>query len=103
MSTTPGGRRFLERARRVNYGPPPARAAELAPPAEDPPVPRGFRGWPGQVDFPDLTPEEIAGRYLSGGSARREDHDREQCTKRLVRAWLAARPTAPRERKRKSK
>jgi HAMP domain-containing protein len=102
MSTTPGGRRFLDRARRVNYGTP-APAPPAAGIADDPPVPRGFRGWPGQVDFPDLTPDEIAARYLNGGSARREQQEQEQSTKRLVRAWLAARQAPAQERKRKSK
>lgn len=100
MSTTPGGRRFLEHARRLPYGAPTPPAAPAASIAADPPVPRDFRGWPGQVDFPDLTPEEVAARYLNGGSPHREDHE----TKRLVRAWLEARNAAPeRERKRKSK
>jgi hypothetical protein len=102
MSTTPGGRRFLERVRRVTFNKPaPAPAAGNA---AEPPVPPGFRGWPGQVDFPDLSPEELAARYLNGGSPHRADHEQEQYTKRLVRAWLEARQTAPRqERKRKSK
>lgn len=88
--TSAGNQRFLERARRTNFGDP--------APAPEPPVPRGFRGWPGQLDFPDLTAEEIAVRYLSGGSPRLQDHEQEQYTKRLVRAWLAARHAAAERR-----
>lgn len=96
--TTAATRRFRERAARAQFNrPDPAAAPE-------PPVPPDWRGWRGQQHFPDLTPDEIAARYLNGGSARPDEEER--ATRPLVRAWLEARPqvapvAAPRKRKAK--
>jgi hypothetical protein len=96
--TTERTRRFQERAARLQF----KQTDPLAAP--DPPVPPDFRGWKGQVSFPDLSPDEIAARYLNGGSARPDAEERE--TRQLVLAWLDARPQVANvaaQRKKKAK
>jgi hypothetical protein len=98
--TTAATRRFRERAARALNRPAPDPIA-----APEPPVPTDWRGWKGQTAFSDLTPDEIASRYLLCGPARPTAAENE--TRRLVRAWLDARPqnaatvAAPRKRKTK--
>jgi hypothetical protein len=96
--TTEATRRFRERAARVQFKQPDPSEAP------DPPVPPDFRGWKVQASFPDLSPDEIAARYLNGGSPRPDAEER--ATRPLVRAWLDARPqvtpvAAPRKKKAK--
>jgi hypothetical protein len=85
--TTAATRRFRERAARMQFKQP----DPIEAPA--PPVPPDFRGWKGQVSFPDLSVDEIAVRYLNGGSKRPDEEER--CTRRLVRAWVEARHPTP--------